>query len=119
MIGYLRGQILDCSEGDAFEPARIGLAIVREPVVVDPRYRAREIFVLDKRQAEEWAGAEKHRAINSLEIHVFEACRRIVGARQTLLIPGGSEMLGDFIVALAAGPGKEPLHRGDRFTITK
>ena len=47
-------RILDGDRGDAFEPAWIGFAIIRQPVVVDARNSASQIFIFDERQAQKW-----------------------------------------------------------------
>src|SRR5690348_18472209 len=77
--GFLR--LLHRHQRDAFQAARIGLAVAVEPGVVGMRDGAREIAILQKGQTQKYRGSEVDRGIDAFEIHVFKSSNRIEHAR--------------------------------------
>jgi hypothetical protein len=79
---------------------RIG-AVLGEQVVVDPEELSLQRGIRDRHQTQGIGGIQ-YLGNGPVQRHVLQPGRRIIGAWQALLVPGLSEMVGNFVVTLAA-----------------
>ena len=89
--------VLDLRDGDATQPAVGWLAVVRDPLVVEPGEAGGELGVLERRRAEAEAGIQHHR-VDLIAIGVAE---HAFGRPEVDPVRGGQAVFGR---ASRAGP---------------
>ena len=72
--------LLDRHQRHALQAVTVFAAILREPVVVGPGQGAGVVGVLVVGQAQEHVGAEQHRGVDALQVHVLEPLLRVFHA---------------------------------------